>query len=58
MTTEQRLIEAKFNLLELGAYLGNASEACRAQGYSRDTLPLQEEIRRGRHRGPSGGQLP
>ena len=36
MTTEQKLIKAKLNLLELGAYLGNVSEACRTQGYSRD----------------------
>jgi len=38
MTTEQKLIKAKLNLLELGAYLGNVSEACRTQGYSRDTF--------------------
>ena len=38
ITTEQKLIKAKPNLLELGAYLGNVSEACRTQGYSRDTF--------------------
>ena len=38
MTTQDKLIKAKLNLLELGAYLGNVSEACRTQGYSRDTF--------------------
>lgn len=38
MTTEAKLIKAKLNLLELGAYLGNVSEACRTLGYSRDTF--------------------
>jgi transposase InsO family protein len=38
MTTEAKLIKAKLNLLELGAYLGNVSEACRTMGYSRDTF--------------------
>ena len=28
MTTEQKLIKAKLNLLELGSYLGNVSEGC------------------------------
>ena len=31
MTTEQKLIKAKLNLLELAAYLANISEACRTQ---------------------------
>jgi transposase InsO family protein len=38
MTTEAKLIKAKLNLLELGSYLGNVSEACRTLGYSRDTF--------------------
>ncbi|NIO28602.1 MAG: helix-turn-helix domain-containing protein [Candidatus Latescibacteria bacterium] len=38
MTTEAKLIKAKLNLLELGAYLDNVSEACRTLGYSRDTF--------------------
>ena len=38
MTTEAKLIKAKLNLLDLGAYLGNVSEACRTLGYSRDTF--------------------
>jgi transposase InsO family protein len=38
MTTQEKLIKAKLNLLELGAYLGNVSEACRTLGYSRDTF--------------------
>ncbi|UCF07019.1 MAG: IS481 family transposase [bacterium] len=31
-------MKAKLNLLELGSYLGNVSEACRTLGYSRDTF--------------------
>jgi transposase len=38
MTTQEKLIKAKLNLLELGSYLGNVSEACRTLGYSRDTF--------------------
>ena len=38
MTTQEKLIKAKLNLLELGEYLGNVSEACRTLGYSRDTF--------------------
>ena len=38
MTTQQKLIRSKMNLLDLGAYLGNVSEACRTLGYSRDTF--------------------
>jgi transposase len=38
MTTQEKLIKSKLNLLELGSYLGNVSEACRALGYSRDTF--------------------
>ena len=38
MTTQQKLIRSKLNLLELGSYLGNVSEACRTLGYSRDTF--------------------
>ena len=38
MTTQEKLIKGKLNLLELGAYLGNVSQACRTLGYSRDTF--------------------
>jgi transposase InsO family protein len=38
MTTQQKLIKAKLNLLDLASYLGNVSEACRTLGYSRDTF--------------------
>jgi transposase InsO family protein len=38
MTTQQKLIKAKLNLLDLAQYLGNVSEACRTLGYSRDTF--------------------
>jgi transposase InsO family protein len=38
VTTQQKLIKAKLNLLDLAGYLGNVSEACRTLGYSRDTF--------------------
>ncbi len=38
MTTEQKLIKTKMNLLDLASYLQNVSEACRVMGYSRDTF--------------------
>ena len=38
MTTQEKLIKSKLNLLDLAAYLGNVSEACRTLGYSRDTF--------------------
>ncbi len=38
MTTQDKLIKAKLNLLELGSYLGNVSEVCRTMVYSRDTF--------------------
>ncbi|MHC4705349.1 MAG: IS481 family transposase [Planctomycetota bacterium] len=38
MTTQQKLIKSKLNLLDLASYLGNVSEACRTMGYSRDTF--------------------
>jgi transposase InsO family protein len=38
MTTQQKITKAKLNLLDLAAYLGNVSEACRTLGYSRDTF--------------------
>lgn len=38
MTTVEKLIRSKMNLLDLAAYLKNVSEACRVMGYSRDTF--------------------
>ena len=38
MTTQKKLIRPKLKLLELAAYLGNVSEACRTMGYPRDTF--------------------
>ncbi|RKZ13711.1 hypothetical protein DRQ53_12960 [bacterium] len=38
MTTQEKLIKSKLGLLDLAAYLGNVSEACRTLGYSRDTF--------------------
>lgn len=38
MTTQQKLIKSKLNLLELAQYLGSVTDACRTLGYSRDTF--------------------
>ncbi len=38
MTTAEKLIKSKMNLLDLAAYLKNVSEARRVMGYSRDTF--------------------
>ena len=38
MTTDEKLIRSKMNLLDLAAYLKNVSEACRVMGTSRDTF--------------------
>ena len=38
MTTQEKLIKSKLNLLDLASYLGNVSEACRTLGYSRNTF--------------------
>lgn len=38
MTTQQKLIRPKLGLVDLASYLGNASEAFRTLGYSRDTF--------------------
>lgn len=35
MTTQQKLVQKKLTLLELGEYLQNVSEACRINGCSR-----------------------
>ena len=38
MTTEQKIIRAKVELLELAKQLGNVSQACKMMGYSRDSF--------------------
>jgi len=38
MTTQEKLIKSKLNLLAVASYLCNVSEACRMLGYSRDTF--------------------
>jgi len=38
MTTAEKHIKSKMNLLDLAAYLKNVSEACRVMGTSRDTF--------------------
>ena len=35
MTTQEKLIRQKLNLLELGEFLNNVSQACRINGVSR-----------------------
>ena len=38
MTTDQKIIKTKLGLLKLAEQLGNASEACKIIGYSRDSF--------------------
>ena len=38
MTVGEKLIKPKMQLLDLAAYLGNVSQACKVMGYSRDTF--------------------
>lgn len=38
MTTTQKLIQPKIDLLKLAEKLGNVSEACKVMGYSRDSF--------------------
>lgn len=38
MTTQEKLIRRKMGLLELAGVLGNVSQACKIQGYSRDSF--------------------
>ncbi len=38
MTQDQKIIRTKVGLLELAKQLGNASQACKIMGYSRDSL--------------------
>lgn len=43
MTTAEKLIKSKMNLLDLAAYLNNVSEACRVMGYSKREEPQKAE---------------
>jgi hypothetical protein len=38
MTNQQKIIKTKIGTLELARQLGNASQACKAMGYSRDSF--------------------
>lgn len=38
MTTQDKLIKNKLDLLNLAQMLGNVSQACKVMGYSRDSF--------------------
>ena len=42
MTTHQKLIKSKLNLLDLASYLGNVNEACRTLGLRLLKTPSDE----------------
>jgi len=44
MTTEQKVIKNKLDLLKLAQTLGNVAEACRVIGYSRDSFYRFKEL--------------
>ncbi len=44
MTQDQKIIRAKVGLLELAKQLGNASQACKIMGYSRDGFYRFKEL--------------
>jgi len=44
MTTEQKIINTKVGILDLAKQLGNASQACKIMGYSRDSVYRFKEL--------------
>jgi hypothetical protein len=44
MTTADKVIKSKVEVLELGKQLGNVSKACRIMGYSRDNFYRFKEL--------------
>lgn len=44
MTTDQKIIKTKLGVLELAKQLGNASQACKVFGYSRDSFYRFKEL--------------
>lgn len=44
MTTQQKIIKNKLDVLELAQHLGNVSKACKVMGYSRQSFYRFKEL--------------